>query len=78
MHFKTKEEKDMKEYVGCMIKKEKDEIFLHQTNLIEKLEKEFKEELNEIKEIETLEIAEECIDMTKSEKKSRQENAYKL
>ena len=47
----------MKDYVGCMINKKKDEIFLHQTDLIEKLEREFGEELNEIKEIKKPAIA---------------------
>ena len=28
-HFKTKEEGDMRDYVGCMIKRKKDEILLH-------------------------------------------------
>ena len=43
----------MKDCVGFMIKREKDEIFLYQTDLIEKLEKVFEEELNEVKEVET-------------------------
>ena len=65
MHFKTKEEGDMKDYVGCMIKRKNDKIFLHQTDLIEKLEKEFRKELNKIKEVETPAISGEGIIMTK-------------
>ena len=30
--------------MGCMIKREKEEMFLHQSDLIEKLEREFGEE----------------------------------
>ena len=33
MHFKTKEEGDMKDYVGCMIKREKNEIFFTSNGL---------------------------------------------
>ena len=53
LHFKTKEEGEMKDYVGCMIQKKNDEMFLHQSYLIDKLKKEFGEELNEIKKVET-------------------------
>ena len=38
-YFKTKEEGEMKDYVGCMIERKNDEIFLYQSELIEKLEK---------------------------------------
>jgi len=50
-----------------MIKKKNDEIFLHQTDLIEKLEREFVKELNDIKEVKTPAIAGEGIVMTKDE-----------
>ena len=56
-HFKTKEEGDMKDYVGCIIQRKNDEIFLHQSDLIEKLEKEFEEELKEVRKVETPAIA---------------------
>ena len=62
-HFKTKEEGDMRHYVGCMIKRMKAEI--HQTNLIEKLERDFGEELSEIEAVNTLAIAGEGIIMAK-------------
>ena len=38
----------MKDYVGCMVERKKDEIFLHQTKLIKKLGKEFENILSEI------------------------------
>ena len=68
-HFKTKEEGEMRDYVGCMIKREKDEMFLHQTDLIEKLEREFGEELSEIKAVNTPAIAGEGIAMAKGDEK---------
>ena len=57
----------MRDYVGCMIKREEDEMFLHQTNLIEKLEREFGEKLSEIKAVDTLVIAGEGIIMAKGD-----------
>ena len=44
-----------------------DEMFLHQTNLIEKLEREFGEELSEIKAVDTPVIAGEGIVMAKGD-----------
>ena len=55
----------MRDYVGCMIKREKDEIFLHQANLIEKLEREFGEELSKFKAVNIPAIAGEGIVMAK-------------
>ena len=69
LHFKTKEEGEMKDYVGCMIQKKNDEIFLHQSDLIDKLKKEFGEELNEIKKVETPAIAGEGIVMGEGDEK---------
>ena len=59
----------MKDYVGCMIQKKNDEIFLHQSDLIKKLEKEFEEELKEVRKVETPAIAGEGIVMAKEETK---------
>ena len=69
LHFKTKEEGEMKDYVGCMIQKKNDEIFLHQSDLIKKLEKEFEEELKEVRKVETPAIAGEGIVMAKEDEK---------
>ena len=38
-YFKTKEEEDMKEYVVWMVTRIDNEMFLHQNDLIKKLEK---------------------------------------
>ena len=68
-HFKTKEEGEMKDYVGCMIQKKNNKIFLHQSDLIMKLEREFEEELKDIKKVDTPAIAGEGIVMAKDETK---------
>ena len=39
----------MNDYVGCMVVRKQDEIFLHQTELIGKLEKEFENKLSDVK-----------------------------
>ena len=38
-YFNTKEEGEMTEYVGCMVKRAGDTIYLHQTDLINKIER---------------------------------------
>ena len=59
----------MKDYAGCMIQKKNDEIFLHQSDLIEKLEKEFEAELKDVRKVETPAIAGEGIVMAKEDEK---------
>ena len=59
----------MKDYAGCMIQKKNDEIFLHQSDLIEKLEKEFEAELKEVRKVETPAIAGEGIVMATEDEK---------
>ena len=74
-HFKTKEEGDMKDYVGCMIVRKKGEIYSYQTNLIEKLEKEFEEELSEVKGVNPV-IAGEGIVMAKLDKRIQDKSKH--
>ena len=52
-YFVTKEEGFATEYVGCMIKKAKDGIYLHQSDLIKKIERHFGEELENVREYKT-------------------------
>ena len=47
-YFVTKEEGEVNEYVGCMIKKVNGGIYLHQTDLIKKIKEKFEEELSNV------------------------------
>ena len=49
----TKEEGFATEYVGCMIKKVKDRIYLYQSDLIKKIERYYGEELENIRDYKT-------------------------
>ena len=48
-HFITKEEGEVTEYVGCMIKKIKGTIYLHQTDLIKKIESFFGKKIQDMR-----------------------------
>ena len=48
VHLKTKEDGDMKNYVGCTVARKKYN-FMYRIDLIEKLEKEFEDKLGEVK-----------------------------
>ena len=41
LYFNTKEEGEMTEYVGCMVRRTEDSIYLHQSDLIKKIERKF-------------------------------------
>ena len=43
----------MTEYVGCMIKKKQDTIYLHQTDLIKKIKRLFEREIENTRNYET-------------------------
>ena len=46
-YFKIVEEGTLEEYVGCKLRKlNKEELFMKQSNLIEKIERNFKEEIS--------------------------------
>ena len=47
--FKTKEEGPMNDYVGCLVKKVKDGLILHQSDLIGKLERAFDDEVCKVR-----------------------------
>ena len=49
----TKEAGAVNEYVGCMIKRVNGGVYLHQTNLIQKIEEKFEEDLNNVREYRT-------------------------
>ena len=52
-YFVTKEEGFATEYVGCMIKRAKDEIYLHQSDLIKKIKRHFGKEMENIQNYKT-------------------------
>ena len=52
-YFVMKEEGFATKYVGCMIKKVKDGIYLHQSDLIKKIERHVGEELENIQDCKT-------------------------
>ena len=49
-YFVTKEEGAVNEYVGCMKKRVNGVVYLHQTDLIKRIEEKFEEELNNLRE----------------------------
>ena len=52
-YFNTKEEGEMTEYVGCMIKRFNDTIYLHQTDLIKKIDRKFGERARKLRTFKT-------------------------
>ena len=52
-HFNTKEEGKMDEYVGCQVKRDDQNMWLHQTELIKKIEKHFGTEVDKMRDYET-------------------------
>ena len=52
-YFNTKEEGEMTEYVGCMVKRAGDTIYLHQTDLIDKIERKFGERAKKLRQYKT-------------------------
>ena len=49
-HFKTKEKGIMNEYVGCQVRRKLDCIWMHQSELIIKIEKRFKKDFENTRE----------------------------
>ena len=49
-HFATKEEGKVDDYVGCMIKRIKGGILLHQSDQIKKIELQFEQEIKDIQD----------------------------
>jgi len=52
-YFSTKEEGEMKEYVGCQVKRDDKNMWLYQAELIEKIEKYFGDDVKDRKEYDT-------------------------
>ena len=52
-YFNTKEEGEMTEYVGCMVKRMGDAIYLHQTDLIDKIDRKFGERARKLRQFKT-------------------------
>ena len=52
-YFVTKEEGKVKDYVGCMMKKINSGIWLHQSDLIKKIELQFEQEIKDITDYRT-------------------------
>ena len=48
-YFSTKEEGEMTEFVGCMVKRDGDDVYFHQSDLILKIERTFSDELKNVK-----------------------------
>ena len=52
-YFNTKEEGEMTEYVGCMLKRLDDTIYLHQTDLINKIDRKFGDRARKLRHYKT-------------------------
>ena len=49
IYFTTKQEGEMTEYVGCKVKRSKNTILFHQTELVEKLRRNFHEKIKNLR-----------------------------